>query len=111
MKIKHPTVYDEVKILLEVNPFLRNSYRKLIWSFWMREHKASLGYMDYDDFMTATLPEDIRRASQMVTKDFPELQPTDERVRKQRRLKELQKGTYVYRQSYNLSPNGQESFV
>jgi hypothetical protein len=78
----------------------------------MNEHKASLGYMDYDDFMTATLPEDIRRARQMVTKDFPELQPTDERVRKQRRIKELQKGTYIFRTTiYNLSPEGQESFI
>lgn len=105
-------LYDKIKILLENNPELRNSDKRLMWTIWMNEHKASLGYMDYDDFMTATLPEDIRRARQMVVKDWPNLQATDERVRKRRRLKEIQKGTYVYRSEiYNLSPDGQESFV
>ena len=112
MKVIHPTTYDEVKILLINNPSLRNSYKKLFWTFWMKEHKASLGYMNYDDFMTATLPENIRRASQQVCSDFPELQPTDERVRKRRRLKALEKGTFPFRDSnYNLTPQGQESFI
>lgn len=109
---KKNKVYDKVKILLENNPSLRDSDKKLMWTFWMNEHKASLGYMDYDDFMTATLPENIRRARQMVGNDFPQLQAINETVRKLRRLKALEKGTFIYREtSYNLSPQGQESFL
>lgn len=94
-------LYDKIKNLLECNPSLRDSDKKLMWTVWMNEQKASLGYMDYDDFMTATSPESCRRARQLVVANHPELGPTSDKIKKVRRSKELSKGTFAYRENFD----------
>lgn len=119
-------LYDRIKQLLESNPELRNSDKRLMWRIWTDEgltrSNVSLeneGTYFYDrsiffnDFLVATSPESIRRARQLVVHAHPELGPTSEKIKRVRRTKELTKGTFGYRETinYNLSPNGQESFV
>lgn len=61
--------YNKVKKLLQDNPELRNSDKKLIWTF-------TGGFTDYNVFMNSVPFESITRARRAVQKSHPELQAT-----------------------------------
>lgn len=92
--------YDRVKTILERIPQTRNSDKHLIWKFWESEEQIPWegDSISYSDFMKATSSESICRARRMIQAKFPDLQPTSEKVRKQRGIKEATKGTYIFRE-------------
>ena len=117
--MKDNLVYNKVKKILEFHPETRDSDKKLLWLFWTQTGKASVGgyetrvehdgsenkvyadgYMNQSDFMTAVIPETITRCRRKLQREFINLQPRSEKVRKERRFKALQKGTHIYRETY-----------
>jgi len=98
--------YDKVKTILENYPETRNSDKRLIWKFWEIEGATNGNVIFFASFLKATSHESIRRARQLIQAKYPELQPTSELVRKQRRIKEATKSTFVYRED-----NGQGVFI
>lgn len=96
-------IYNLVKKLLEENIELRNDDQLLQWKVWEIEGSVKNGCMYYSDFKNATNPESIRRARQLVVAEHPELQ-ANETVRKLRHKKELEKGTFGFRQTIEEKP-------
>ncbi len=91
-------LYYLVKKLLIQDSAYRNSDKKLMWRVWGEELRSPLmQVIDYQEFLKVSTPESVTRARRMVQQDFKELQAS-EGVRKSRRQKQNQKGTYVYRE-------------
>lgn len=97
--------YDLVKTLLEDNPELRDSDKKLIWAVWEDlnlTEKEEFGIMNndtirFDSFMDAPSTETIRRCRQSIQEHNPELRGS-KWVQKARAEKAEQKGSFVYRE-------------
>lgn len=102
--------YDKTKFLLQTIPQSRDSDKVLIWEFWRHEGWIFNNYSDFaieeKSFMKATSTESICRARRMIQSKFPELQPTSEKVRRQRGIKEATKGTFIFRED-----TGQGKFI
>ena len=98
-------LYDVVKNLLISYPELRNSDRKLIWAVCWKKQLVQvdakgfkgLSRMLYMNFLQAPAFESITRARRKIQELYPELRSTKQ-VIKERRKKELTKGTFVYRE-------------
>ena len=87
--------YDRVKKLLELNPELRDSDRKLIWRFWENENGRTYEEIDFDTFMGLTSTESIRRARQKVQEQHPELS-SSKSVQAMKDEKEQMHGNFIY---------------
>lgn len=97
-------LYDQIKVLLEKKPSLRDDYHKLIWSVWYMQGITTKGYITLDEFIKlAAKTETIRRTAQKVVQDHPELKPSQQ-VQEWRDEKEAQRGTFVYRENVEVKP-------
>lgn len=76
----------------------RNSDQELIWLFWDEENAITNCSISYWAFMKCTSSESICRARRSIQKEFKELGPTIERVKKMRKIKEATRGTFIYRE-------------
>ena len=94
--------YDLVRELLTKYPALRDSDRKLIWSVWIKQGKVIGGKIALDDFMNATSTESIRRSRQKIQEEHPEL-CSSPFVQAAKNAKEEEKGTFIYRDSVDIS--------
>lgn len=101
-------LYELIKKLLEEKEDRRNSDKKLMWAVWHKLGYATLS-MSFTDFINPNCPtpESITRARRKIQEEYPELQATDE-VERERRKKEEQKGTHVYRGE--VKPKGHYEF-
>ena len=98
-------LYDKIKIMLEENVVYRNSDKELIWAVWSEELKLTYspyGYapadaITYREYKSLLSTESIRRARQLVQHDSPNLCPTTDKIRKLRRKRQDEKGTFAYR--------------
>lgn len=98
-------LYDQIKVLLEKKPSLRDDYHKLIWSVWYMQGITTKGYITLDEFIKlAAKTETIRRTAQKVVQDHPELKPSQQ-VQEWRDEKEAQRGTFVYRENVEVKPD------
>lgn len=96
-KITKGSVAWKVKGLLETNPTLRDSDRKLIWAYWIVYDKAmptDKTVLTLEEYMKTTPGESITRARRLVQEQIPELRGT-EWVQEQRAVKEFTKGGFV----------------
>lgn len=90
-------LHDIVKDLLEKNPTLRDSDRKLIWQVWVIDGSVKDGYLDSNSFMDATHPESVRRVRQKIQENHPHLQ-SSKAIQLAKKEKQSQKGTFIYRE-------------
>ena len=92
-------LYDLIKKLLKENPEYRDSDKKLMWRVWAIELNTdtTVNAINYLDFLKVSTPESITRARRMVQQDFEDLRASDN-VSRQRKAKQEQKGTHVYRE-------------
>ena len=98
-------LYNRIKDILTYDCMrnqYRNSDRKLIWKIWEDEGIIINDYsngqtLDYENFISATSPETIRRTRQLVVANHPELQ-SDKKVLAEKKKKESTKGTFGYRE-------------
>lgn len=98
-------IYDLVLRLLQEDKDLRNSDKKLMWKVWelQRQNDNNLHWSeDYemlkDWFIKdAITPESITRARRKVQEEHPELR-AHEAVEAMRREKELDQGTFIFRE-------------
>lgn len=93
--------YDKVKKILTDHPACRDSDKKLIFNYWIMEgtltkHSGDVYYTYPNRFISGTSAESITRARRKVQELHPELQATLG-VRKNRKKKEEQKGTFIFR--------------
>ena len=108
-------LYDLIKQLLTDHEYLRDSDKKLIWRVWGELGYRNAGYGEMltcifeDDFMRAPSTESIRRCRQKIQEKHPELRGS-EKVRKARAEKAEEKGTWVYRESYEEMKKQVEHF-
>jgi hypothetical protein len=102
-------IYDLVKKILEDNEQARNSDKLLIWEVyksigivkeveWFGNREAIIK----ENFLSGKLPsfETIRRSRQKIQELHPELQATSSSVRARRKQLENQKGTHIFRDTY-----------
>lgn len=103
-------IYDLVKKILEKDQQARNSDKECIWQVYKSvgavkdvEWFGTREAITKDQFLSGKLPsfETIRRSRQKIQELHPELQATSESVRVRRKQKEEQKGTFIYRESWN----------
>jgi hypothetical protein len=92
--------YDLVKQILTDYPNTRNSDKDLIWKFWKEEGFVLFDQISFYEFKKSTSPESICRARRKVQELWPQLEPTNPKVRRMRRFKEDTKGTFIYRENY-----------
>jgi len=99
--------YDRVLELLTVEEKYRNSDKRLFLrivndlGLLVYSDKNQRYYLDTELFLTGPDYESIRRSRQKVQREYPSLQATDPKVRKQRGQKEATKGTFIYREPFN----------
>ena len=92
-------IYDLIKRMLEINPSLRDSDKRLIFEIWkyegLTEYTKPTGEISitFGNFMKATTPETITRARRQVQESNPHLQ-AKERV-KQARSERAKKGHQI----------------
>lgn len=87
--------YDLVKHLLEEQPELRDSDRKLLWQVWKQQGIANT-YVSYKDFMNvATSAESITRARRKIQELHPKLRPSL-KIAEARTEKANTKGTFIF---------------
>lgn len=100
-------LYDTIKHLLQINPELRDSDKKLQWNIWAQQGYVKGDVMTYEAFMKNTLinPETIRRTRQKVQEKHPELQASKS-VQLERNKKRKTKGTWIYREKINYRFEG-----
>lgn len=93
-------IYDLTKDLLERHELARNSDKYLIWRVWQELNFISQdgSYITIQSFKEAPSPESITRARRKVQELYPELQATSEKVKRFRQQKELDKGTFIFRE-------------
>lgn len=89
--------YDLIKQLLERDPSLRDSDRRLIWEVWKLQGLADKNYITYDNFMKAESPETIRRTRQKLQETKSYLR-SNESVQRAKKVKESSKGTFIFRE-------------
>ena len=94
-------VYEKVKEQLINHPATRDSDKKLIFNYWVMErifiNENGVYYTNPTQFMYCTPAESITRARRMVQELHPELR-SSKSIEKERKLKEKQKGTFVFRE-------------
>jgi len=86
--MKTKNIYDQVKLILEEFPETRDSDKRLIWEFWIREGKTDYVYTEpqfitFYNFLSATSPESIRRSRQAIQLHHPQLRGEKYKLRKQ----------------------------
>ena len=97
------TIYDVVKSTLEFSRMSREDDRVLIWEVlklrgFITEDPWGNEYLNKDEFLRSPSPESIHRARRKVQENHPGLEPTNPEVRRLRRMKELEKGTFIFRE-------------
>lgn len=106
--------YDLILKLLDQEPELRNSDKRLIWRVWQKtgfvKEGVSFSYIPYQYFMSKKLPhpETIRRTRQKIQELHPELGAVAD-VARAREEKAKSKGTWIFReetQTYVKQTNG-----
>lgn len=90
-------LYDQVKMLLENNPRLRNSDKALIWAVLSVTSDGIYQGVSRERFMACPSFESITRARRKVQELNPWLQATKQ-VRRERAHKASQKGTFIFRE-------------
>lgn len=98
------TLFNLVRKLLIERRELRDSDKKLIWEVWRCQGLVDLndriGFKDL--FFVATTPESITRARRKVAELNPHLKGSPS-VEHNRRAKRRSKGTFIFRESVELS--------
>ena len=102
--------YDLVKKVLESSEQARNSDKECIWQVykrigvvkdvnWFGDREAIIR----ENFLSGKLPsfETIRRSRQKIQELHPDLQATSSRVRARRKQLQNQKGTHIFRDTYD----------
>lgn len=91
-------LYTIVEKLLRNKPELRNSDKALMWEVWNLQGLIYTNSINQCSFMNkAALPENIRRTRQKIQEHYPELR-SSESVLVEKKQKQNQKGTFVYRE-------------
>lgn len=96
-EIKPGSIAWKIKVLLEENPKLRDSDKKLIWAYWIVYDKAmptDKTTLTLEEYMKTTPGESITRARRLVQEQIPELRGSGW-VQEQRAVKEFTKGGFV----------------
>lgn len=95
-------LYDQVKILLECYPEVRNSDKQLVWKFYeFNGLISSDGAIYKQDFLAVNSPDSISRASRMIKHLHPELKG-DKKVVELKEKKQLEKGTHIFREQLSF---------
>jgi len=100
-------IYDKVLNVLRDHPETRNSddllYWQVLYELGFVIRKSSLfgddWYLSKDEFMKAPYYESIRRSRQKAQQNFPELQETEEAVKKARDSKRRFGGNHPYHEN------------
>jgi hypothetical protein len=102
-------IYDLVKKVLQEDEQARNSDKECIWQVYKRigavkdvEWFGQREAIIKENFLSGKLPsfETIRRTRQKIQET--ELKATDKNVIEARKQKEDQRGTHIYRETYEL---------
>lgn len=91
-------LYDLVKSLLVEHEELRNSDKRLLWAVWWKKGLVNRDSITRASFYLAPSAESVTRARRKIQELHPELQATEEKVRRARQQKEETKGTFVFRE-------------
>lgn len=97
--MKNVKIYDFIKKLLERDPDLRGSDKKLFWEILERRGHLNASCLTRGEFLKAPSFETISRARRKVQENHPELLPTRS-VTNRRKYIQKQKGTHVYRELF-----------